>query len=109
MPVIGDFFRRETLGGANKLFVLQDMKRGPISLGSFLLAPPFVELAQGIQQFPCSGFQVTIPMSPVLVGVEVHMQGFLQDIGPVSPRAKEGPTWFGRAEERWRKRFERDE
>ena len=27
------------MGGANKLFVLQDMKRGPISLGSFLLAP----------------------------------------------------------------------
>ena len=33
-----------------------------------------------------------------------------RDIGPVSPRTKQsGPTWFGRAEERWRKRFERDE
>jgi hypothetical protein len=33
-----------------------------------------------------------------------------RDIGPVSPRANQsGPTWFGRAEERWRKRFERDE
>ena len=33
-----------------------------------------------------------------------------RDIGPVSPRSRqEGPSWFGRAEERWRKRFERDD
>ena len=33
-----------------------------------------------------------------------------RDIGPVSTRTKhEGPSWFGRAEERWRKRFERDD
>jgi len=31
-----------------------------------------------------------------------------RDIGPIASRTKqEGPTWFGRAEERWRKRFER--
>lgn len=33
-----------------------------------------------------------------------------RDIGPVSTRTKaSGPSWFGRAEERWRKRFERDD
>jgi hypothetical protein len=31
-----------------------------------------------------------------------------RDIGPVSIRSKQqGTSWFGRAEERWRKRFER--
>ena len=33
-----------------------------------------------------------------------------RDIGPVSARTKPaGSSWFGRAEERWRKRFERDD
>jgi hypothetical protein len=33
-----------------------------------------------------------------------------RDIGPVSTRTRDsGPSWFGRAEERWRKRFERDD
>jgi hypothetical protein len=33
-----------------------------------------------------------------------------RDIGPVSSRTKEtGPSWLGRAEERWRKRFDRDD
>jgi hypothetical protein len=31
-----------------------------------------------------------------------------RDIGPVTVRSREqGTSWFGRAEERWRKRFER--
>ncbi|HJT37326.1 MAG TPA: DUF3040 domain-containing protein [Actinomycetota bacterium] len=33
-----------------------------------------------------------------------------RDIGPMSARAHDpSQTWFGRAEERWRKRFERDD
>jgi Protein of unknown function (DUF3040) len=33
-----------------------------------------------------------------------------RDIGPVTSRSKQpGASWFGRAEERWRKRFERDD
>jgi hypothetical protein len=82
--------------GIYGIFAAADSAFVPVNLytGSFLLSFPFVELAQGIQQFPRSGFQVQIPMTPALVGVEVHLQGFLQDIGPVSPPVLTNPICF---------------
>lgn len=57
---------------------------GP-EIGTFLLSPDFVVLAQTGPSAPCHQLDIAVPNSPNLVGENFWMQGLKIDIGPVGP------------------------
>ncbi len=69
------------------LFLAFDSAFVPMTapLGSLQLATPIVFLAQGQTFGPTAALDVNLPNNLALSGLELHMQGLRQDIGPVGP------------------------
>jgi len=96
-------FARSTTAATPRGLAVRRIKRATlVFVGGFILM--IVGLVTSLtEQLGIAGFVV------MLIALFVIARAS-RDIGPVTTRSKQGgSSWFGRAEERWRKRFERDD
>lgn len=55
------------------------------SKGTWLLGDPFFLLAQGLGGGICHELSFVVPPVPVIIGLDVWLQGARRDVGPVGP------------------------
>lgn len=76
-------------GGLSQYWLFASLGQGYKPLhpnkGTWLLGDPFYLLAQGLGGGACHELSVQVPPVPIIVGLEVWMQGARRDIGPVGP------------------------
>jgi hypothetical protein len=81
--------------GAYYLFLGSGPAYLPVDMqfGTILIAPPWILLQSG-HHGGCTDIRARIPPERILIGLSLHFQGVVQDVGPIGPPRTTNPICF---------------